>query len=651
MNDYDALLKKRFPAMATTQPLTQHLPAAEAAHLQLEQPVYCDAAGELWFTDPLAPPLLETLASAAKATTHLVNERVLYVHRTTKPDGSPDIQLITGPLDNPVWHVGARTMPIADAKELNWREAISWNGQIVVPAIDGVVCMSADQTIQPQRVRFDAAERTSVRLVVDNRGVLAWQACDDPSATASGVARYVDGQWQKLDGWPHNLVQLIPLLDGGVLTLSFDDDKQATLKTNYLDVASVDESHIEALIDQLSDPSAEVRESATTELARWGASAWPILEKVQADQTPEAQTRIGRLLENRTHPDLLGFRLLPGPVRVLARHGTALMLAAQQGVTFQREADSAPMKVSPAVLLIDSRGVQLAPQALAEAALQSSNAVDVCGNEWFVTSPDLGPRWWVSNHFSDPLLRKPERTMMRVAGLDNAGRLLLRRNLKDATPTLLIDPSLPDQTPRLPVWVRVVENGSTGWTNDNWPVIRSGGAWALTEDHWKPIDAKQMLTDAPPAPASSPSSRPSLLLTDSHGTKYYAEGNDVGIVTQSGHNVKWAIDRALADTTPQLFESSGQLFAVGDPGQLLRYTPPSDQQPLPKLTATFTRRLPTSKPRRVWIDPAGRIDFVYDDNGLAICFPSGRIPPNFAEMMTAEDLRQANEAAEPTTQP
>jgi hypothetical protein len=56
---------------------------------------------------------------------------------------------------------------------------------------------------------------------------------------------------------------------------------------------------------------------------------------------------------------------------------------------------------------------------------------------------------------------------------------------------MVLDPTLPDPTPRLPVWLMVIDHGSVGWTADGWPVIKRGGAWVLIADGWRPLDDKK----------------------------------------------------------------------------------------------------------------------------------------------------------------
>ena len=80
--------------------------------------------------------------------------------------------------------------------------------------------------------------------------------------------------------------------------------------------------------------------------------------------------------------------------------------------------------------------------------------------------------------------------------------------------------------------------------------------------------------------------------------------------------------------------ADGLLFLYNQPGRLLRIRPtPGAAEPF-KLEATFTHDIPNSDhPARVWLDPAGRIVFVTNDNILTLTFPSGVIPKPISRMM------------------
>src|SRR5947208_1763993 len=87
-----------------------------------------------------------------------------------------------------------------------------------------------------------------------------------------------------------------------------------------------------------------------------------------------------------------------------------------------------------------------------------------------------------------PRRRRPgSRQFTRFIGFDRRGRWIFKPQ-STATSTLVIDPTLPDVRPRLPVWVYPVKDGKVGWTAQHWPVIDRGGAWVLIDKGWRPLD-------------------------------------------------------------------------------------------------------------------------------------------------------------------
>ena len=83
----------------------------------------------------------------------------------------------------------------------------------------------------------------------------------------------------------------------------------------------------------------------------------------------------------------------------------------------------------------------------------------------------------------------------------------------------------------------------------------------------------------------------------------------------------------------------GLLFLFNQPGRLLRIRPTPDLNEPFKLEATFTRDIPNADhPARVWLDPAGRIDFVTDGNVLTIAFQAGIIPKEIRQMDAGKSL-------------
>src|SRR5205823_1501079 len=130
------------------------------------------------------------------------------------------------------------------------------------------------------------------------------------------------------------------------------------------------------------------------------------------------------------------------------------------------------------------------------------------------------------NHL-EQMLKKDESAWNVVVGADRRGRWLFRKpagapttmaatttpttsattarssvasfGSSSASPTLVLDPTLPDPEPKLPVWLLDIPQGVTGWTRGDWAVEKSGDAWALYEHGWKPVDKKtdEVITEVP----------------------------------------------------------------------------------------------------------------------------------------------------------
>jgi hypothetical protein len=272
--------------------------------------------------------------------------------------------------------------------------------------------------------------------------------------------------------------------------------------------------------------------------------------------------------------------------------------------------------------------------------------------------------WWLSNHLSAPLLRGQNLEFSELLGQDVRGRWLFRKNSTDTSPTLILDPTLPDPTPRFPVWIYPVEGGEVGWTGENWPVIKNGGAWALVNSQWRPVDeAKEKYVKAaaaPPAPApppppvtqpttmatTGPTSAPSLgppLLAEADGTRFYDGRQSLRMITPDGKDITWELPpQATGSVDPILLRAGeNRLFLYNSPGRLLRIRVTPDKAVPFTLEATFTKRIPNvDSPNRLWVDPAGRIIFAYENNILAICFPDGRVPTDIVKILPARELKE-----------
>jgi hypothetical protein len=274
------------------------------------------------------------------------------------------------------------------------------------------------------------------------------------------------------------------------------------------------------------------------------------------------------------------------------------------------------------------------------------------------------------------MLRKSERMYRNVIGTDRRGRWLFKRDPDDGS-TLIIDPTLPDATPRLPVWQYPVEGGAVGWTIEGWPVVKRGGAWVIEKDGTRPLkpneefytDPREMPDMTPAtAPATSPTTSSSAapttlaatsptttspttlpadptIFVDATGGRFYDGQSTLRYIAPDGRDITWNLPpEAVGSTpTPHLIEAENRLFLFNEPGRVLRLRrTPKSAEPF-ALEATFTRNIPNiDSPTRLWLDPAGRIVMAYDGDRLTIMFPTGRIPPAIAQRMLASDLK-ANE--------
>ena len=258
-------------------------------------------------------------------------------------------------------------------------------------------------------------------------------------------------------------------------------------------------------------------------------------------------------------------------------------------------------------------------------------------DEWLVTDA-TGVRRWNGVTF-EPLVSGPERRFTQLLGVDRQGRWAFAAPHDCAAGTLLVDPTLADPTPKLPAWAMTIVNGSVGWDDHDWPTIKRGDPWALQADHWEPLPAGDVMHEGPALagfpPASAPATMPTLLVS-ADGTRYSGGNDALHVDPPDGRSITWDLPTLAAgtSTTPVLLRSAdGRLFLFNQPGRCVCLQPtPGRPQPF-TVAATFTRGLPNGDAQRIWLDPAGRIDIVYQHNRLVILFPSGHIPAEIQNMM------------------
>ena len=260
--------------------------------------------------------------------------------------------------------------------------------------------------------------------------------------------------------------------------------------------------------------------------------------------------------------------------------------------------------------------------------------------------------------------RKNEKQFSEVVGMGTRHRWVFREQRENGD-TLVIDPGVADPTPRLPAWVILVDKGTAGWDNAQFPAVsrgEPGGDWELNGDGWKGLEKNEkVLTELPASPqpvefkattmpmaSTQPSTQPTTtprlenaILSTADGTQYANGKTALVVQRKDGHKIEWPLPAsAIGTADPVLIQTSdGLLFLFNEPGRLLRIRPSpvaSDAEPF-KLEATFTKDIPNAEHlTRIWLDPAGRIDFISDENILTVTFPSGVIPKEISRMMLDE---------------
>ena len=574
-----------------------------------------------------------------------------------------------------------------------------------------------------------------------------------PAANDANPPAY---KWTDLTGktgWPDQVAHMVPLLDGSILQIVTPDttdpaDKdKVTFSMNSLGAAAaaVDQRKIVRLVFDLASPELEKRDKAFAELTQYGPGITPILEKLLEDAAPEARIRIEQLLKSKIEPGLGGMSLVDSRMRIVSRLADGGVIGfAEQGVAIPRDGEEQPQYISPAWLSIrPGYPVHLLAPGLVAELNPDKHKVIAWAQEWIVLDPVLGPQWYLGNRL-EPLLKKSEREFTRFAGIDATGRWLFQSPVAAPTPTdssarptantrpsttttaptsrattatttasrstdparatpafartLILDPRLPDTTPRLPGWELPPSAGKVGWDKNHWPVIFIDAKpnpipWALGETDWRVIDpAKEMVftepadvpaPSFPPAPArrrtqatttttapaatrsatttTSPSAAtaPSTsddeiaalgapLLVTPDGVRYYGGAQSLRILGPAGELITWPLpEKAVGSAAkPALLRTSdGLLFLFNEPGRIVRLRenrpdPDTAAPPDEPVTfeAAFGRHVPTDPaPLRIWLDPAERICIAHGGSRVTVLFPTGRIPRSIAEKMPAQD--------------
>jgi hypothetical protein len=499
-------------------------------------------------------------------------------------------------------------------------------------------------------------------VLFDLRGLLAWMPAEGDFNSASRVARYLDGKWTYLDAsaWPGDIIHLVPMLDGSVLQIRRGSDPgSANLTIAPLDSPQIDEKEIAGLTEGLSDDDPDKRVAAYQRLIQYGPGIYPILEKLSPSAAPEAQARIREILEGKLATKLGGMLINDNLLTVAARlRDGGVVFLAPHGVTIPREGQD-PRIISPDYLAVrPGRPVQELPAVAVDRLSKSGGTIAGWRDEWIVTAPDVGPARYLPPNQLQPLLRPAERNYSSFLAIDGCGRWIFQDPVSHRT--LILDPTVPDPTPRLAIWLIDTGNGA-GWNKADWPVIQRGTAhWVINEQDWQALDpSDKMQTDyvkanyplaAATMPTTAPNTAPAAistpqLLIDADGNRYFGGQTTLTILTRAGKRFDWPLPDSCAGSEDQpawlVDDAEGHLLLFNSIGRIARLrATPGAAEPF-VLETIFGDHIPDFHDiRRIWRDPANRIAVAYEGSHIALIFPTGQVPPEIEDKILPQDLRR-----------
>jgi hypothetical protein len=324
---------------------------------------------------------------------------------------------------------------------------------------------------------------------------------------------------------------------------------------------------------------------------------------------------------------------------------------APQGVTIDQGQQPSRI-VSPDYLVVrPGQYIQEAPVEILQ-QLAKTPSVTAMRSEWIIYSPREGPlRYLPPNQFI-PVQRPSERRFSQLVAIDSRGRWVFRAP-DTATPTLIIDPTVPDPLPRLAIWL-IDTASEVGWNKGDWPALtQQNSTWIITNRDWEVLDSKDtMQTDISQLKSAAQSSATTrdgpVLLTDVDGNRYFDGQTTLTVVNRAGQRRVWPLPDDCVSAAGQppwlVSDGAGHLFLFNNPGTIIRIRPtPGGPQPF-VVEAVFNKNIPPFQDtRRIWVDPAGRIAVAYDQSHLAIIFPTGQVPPELNDKILPQDLRRTDE--------
>ncbi|MDP9176011.1 MAG: hypothetical protein M3O30_19415 [Planctomycetota bacterium] len=701
MRTYGQVLHADLPNYPQTQPWATNVDLAEAAHVVLHEPVYVCPRGDLWITRADADPLSTVLARATTEPEHIIDQVVRYVLWMPNAKGEWQAAAVCGDDDNLALVSATTRQAIPGHRSYRWDLAMDWqdNGtsRLIVPTDRGISVLTAGATLTedyvdladspastepgvaataPSTIASTAATSPSNALprpqvLFDLRGLLAWIPADGDFRGPSQVARFVDGKWVTLDAlnWPASILHLVPMLDGSVLQVRRGIDADSVELTIVpLDNPAINEKDVLAIVNELGNDDPDKRVSAFQLLTQYGPGIYPILEKAQSHVPPEAQARLHSLLDGRMATQLGGMMINDNLLTVTARlrDGGAVFFA-PHGVSIPQEQQD-PKIVSPDYLVVrPGQAVRELPGAII-AALDGQKTIDALRDEWILNTPDKGPQRYLPPEQFYPLVHGRELGFSHLVAIDSRGRWVLRGEGNSSTrPTLIIDPTVPDPTPKLAIWM--IDTGKdAGWNKSDWPTLLRGAThWLVNSRDWEAMDENSdaMSIELPAAtlpstssttvasslPTTLPQTEPEgkqLLLIDAAGNRYYDGETTLTIVDAKGRQRIWTLPENCAGDAEQrawlVPDRDGHLFLFNAVGRIVRLRPTLDEAQPFVVESVFTHSIPPFREiRRIWLDPAGRIAVIYEEWRMAIIFPTGQISPEIADRVLMQDVKRTDE--------
>ncbi|MEM8875769.1 MAG: hypothetical protein AAGD32_16100 [Planctomycetota bacterium] len=614
--EYVQLTDERF---VDVQERTRATDVLDAGVVLIDDAVHLCGRGDLWIEYADADGTIDDTRQV-----HLVPDPVAYVH-WAPGDG--------GWVPQPVYDLGgtsirwngvSQTVPAG----IDWSTAFSQGDRVFVSAGDGPIVFVGGQ-LQQGAGSLQLTGTGPAHFLLDHRGVLAWRDGGDD------VARYVDGKWTKPDGFPESIRQLVPMRDGTVTAIHDDADGNVVTTSVLLEAVEVDEGKILELIAQLSDRSRLTRETAYAELQTYGPAAWPIFEAQIARQPAEGRRRLQALLGEKFEPLIGDMQPMPGPALTLnpVGFGGSVMYLSNGVALPNRIANGeANAYVIPAWVVIQPglRISRLGPTMMYPFNPDDEDhTLTAWGDEWVGVFGSEGPMRWYGNHWK-PMLPAEHVGYDTFVGIDSRGRWVFR---DDEAKTLILDPRLPETTPELPAWNVPLSGGTVGWTLAGWPVMKSGGAWALKEFGWVPLQPEKPEDTVLSGPGDAPKMPDGVIGRSADGTTY---GGGIDTLVHGDAELTLPPEARGSIEKPLVFEIDGdpdKLLLWNAPGRLVRLKRDGDEL---RVVATFTHAIPnTELIDRMWLDPAGRLCIAWDGTQLVIAFPTGEVSSEMASMMPA----------------